>query len=53
MNTHIVFTKPGMRVSRKRDIDRKEQQLNKYLRECQLFRKVNDETHGERSERIQ
>ncbi len=25
MNTHIVFTKPGMRVSRKRDIDRKEQ----------------------------
>lgn len=46
-------SKPGSRHNVVREIERKENELRKYLNKCQLYKRINPETHPVRSELLE
>lgn len=51
-DNQYFHNKPGSRFHIVRDQERKEDQLNKYLNSCQLYKRVNPEINPQRSELI-
>lgn len=52
-NYNHYENKPGSRHNVVREIERKENELRKYLNNCQLYKRINPETHPGRSELLE